>query len=183
MRLHLQLYLQILWIITIMSKLCEKLWEKLCEKFVWEKKRKKDCSFYHGITLVVIPASDELIHVLLLSFLNYFMTGSHPPVYKTSLYLHISAAHIHQWCEATVHSNIERKRQLAFKCSLDQRIQSNRQRRVSHFDETGTQRGQGDKLGWNSRHLFLKCQRINIPFTHIKGGTTAKLLWIGVGAK
>ena len=34
---------------------------------------------------LVIPASDELIHVLLL-FLNYFMTGSHPPVYKTSLY-------------------------------------------------------------------------------------------------
>ena len=45
-------------------------------------------------TVVVVPYScknlfklygDELIHVLLL-FLNYFMTGSHPPVYKTSLY-------------------------------------------------------------------------------------------------
>jgi hypothetical protein len=32
--------------------------------------------------------SDELIH-LLLSVLNYFMTGSHPPVYKTLLYVKV----------------------------------------------------------------------------------------------
>ena len=37
------------------------------------------------LTRYLVEGVCTLTHVLLL-FLNYFMTGSHPPVYKTSLY-------------------------------------------------------------------------------------------------